>query len=125
MFDHAYKQRYRVASAPPGDDVPDWMVSAPTVDELARRLGVAPEGLVATVERFNDYAAQGYDPDFGRGESAYDTWNGDRSRPGRRPRSSRSTRRPTTRSPLHSGALGTKGGPAPTPTPGSWTSTVR
>ena len=83
VFDHTYKQRYRVASVPPGDAVPDWMVSAPTIDELARRLGVAPEGLVATVARFNDLRPRGYDPDFGRGESSYDTWNGDRSQPGR------------------------------------------
>ena len=34
-----------------------------------------PNGLVRTVQRFNEYAAKGLDPDFGRGQSAYnDAW---------------------------------------------------
>jgi hypothetical protein len=87
------------------------MVTAPTLDELARRIGVAPEGLVDAVQRFNRFAAEGRDPDFGRGESAYDTWSGDRSREGKG-----ATLEPLDEAPyyavqIHSGSLGTKGGP--------------
>ena len=47
-------------------------VSADTLEELAEKIGVPAENLVATVERFNEYARKGEDPDFHRGESYYD-----------------------------------------------------
>lgn len=37
-----------------------------TLEELAEQLGVDPEGLKATVERYNELAAQGRDDDFGK-----------------------------------------------------------
>lgn len=46
---------------------------ADTLEELAAQLGLDPEALVATVQRFNENALLGQDPDFHRGESAYDT----------------------------------------------------
>ena len=46
---------------------------ADTLEELAPMLGLDPDALVATVERFNEFALLGEDPDFHRGESAYDT----------------------------------------------------
>jgi 3-oxosteroid 1-dehydrogenase len=46
---------------------------AETVAELAEKLGIDPDGLEAQVERFNEFALLGEDPDFHRGESAYDT----------------------------------------------------
>ncbi len=56
--------------------------------------------------------AEGHDPDFGRGDSAFDCWWGDPHRKGRRD----ATLGPLERGPyyayeIHSGALGTKGGP--------------
>jgi 3-oxosteroid 1-dehydrogenase len=47
-------------------------VRADSLGELARRIGVPPEALTATVERFNGFAAEGVDHDFGRGEDSYD-----------------------------------------------------
>lgn len=44
---------------------------------LAREIGVDPEVLASTIARFNDHAARGSDPLFGRGESAYDRGMGD------------------------------------------------
>ncbi|HPG27692.1 MAG TPA: FAD-binding protein, partial [Myxococcota bacterium] len=50
---------------------------APSLDELARKLGIDPQGLARTVARWNAFAAQGEDPDFHRGESRYDRYGQD------------------------------------------------
>ena len=115
VFDQEHLRRYGFAGTRAGEVVPDWVTSAATVDELARTIGVAPEGLVATVARWNAQVADGHDPDFQRGDSAYDGWSGDQARyPDRS-----STLGPLTEGPFHavqilSGALGTKGGPRTT-----------
>jgi succinate dehydrogenase/fumarate reductase flavoprotein subunit len=44
---------------------------------LGSDIGVPPEAFRATMDRFNDFAANGQDPDFGRGLSAYDHYYGD------------------------------------------------
>lgn len=48
-----------------------------TIQDLASKIGVPPETLAATVERFNTYATKGEDPDFHRGQAAYDRMYGD------------------------------------------------
>ena len=48
-----------------------------TLDDLAHMCGIDPAGLSETVDRFNQNAAQGIDPDYGRGESAYNRALGD------------------------------------------------
>ncbi|MDI1463341.1 FAD-binding protein [Catellatospora sp. KI3] len=53
------------------------MFQAPTLAELAARIGVEPARLTATVERFNGFARAGVDGDFGRGNSAYDRYYSD------------------------------------------------
>jgi 3-oxosteroid 1-dehydrogenase len=53
------------------------MVKAPTLADLALRIGVEPARLHATVERFNGFCRSGVDADFGRGNSAYDRYYGD------------------------------------------------
>ena len=50
------------------EDTPDWMFEAPTIAELAAKIGVHVDGLVEEVARWNDYVAQAKDPDFRRGE---------------------------------------------------------
>lgn len=47
--------------------------------ELAARCGLDPLQLQATIERFNRHARLGHDPDFGRGQSAYNRASGDPS----------------------------------------------
>jgi succinate dehydrogenase/fumarate reductase flavoprotein subunit len=111
IFDHAHKMRYDVAGCPAGETVPDWMHTGATPQELAASIGVDPEVLTATVARFNEYAAQGEDPDFGRGVSAYDTFNGDRSLPGVEATLGALDNWPLYAVRIESGSLGTNGGP--------------
>jgi 3-oxosteroid 1-dehydrogenase len=44
----------------------DWLVRAPTIPELAARIGVPPETLSDTVNRFNTFSSVGRDDDFHR-----------------------------------------------------------
>ncbi|MEN0105928.1 MAG: FAD-dependent oxidoreductase [Pseudomonas sp.] len=53
-----------------------------TIGELAAALQVDIEGLNATVTRYNHYAVRGQDPDFGKGQSAYNRYLGE---PGHQP----------------------------------------
>ncbi len=48
-----------------------------TLSELAQACEIDETGLAETVERFNDHAAKGKDPDFQRGGDAYQIFNGD------------------------------------------------
>lgn len=81
VTDHAYQSRYVSSSGRGG--VPEewvtngWLKRADTLEELADQIGLDASVLVATVTRFNEHAAEGNDPDFGRGESAYNTCMGD------------------------------------------------
>jgi 3-oxosteroid 1-dehydrogenase len=51
-------------------------VRADTLEELARRISVPEARLIASVERFNGFAAAGVDEDFARGEDAHDRFFG-------------------------------------------------
>ncbi|OBF35936.1 3-ketosteroid-delta-1-dehydrogenase [Mycobacterium sp. ACS1612] len=53
-----------------------------TLADLAHQIDVPAETLERTVARFNEFAAKGLDPDFGRGQSAYNICLGD---PGHKP----------------------------------------
>ena len=110
VFDHRYKMQWPVASAPPGEDVLDWMISAASPEQLGEKIGVDGAVLASTVARFNANAAQGVDPEYDRGVSSYDRFYGDRSREG-----ARATLGPLDEPPfyaveLHMGVLGTNGG---------------
>lgn len=57
------------------DEVPEWVIQADTLEELAEKMGLdelGTENFLAQVERFNKYAAEGADPEFHRGESTFD-----------------------------------------------------
>lgn len=110
VFDGAYKARYAVGPAPPGFPAPDWISSAPTLAALALEIGCDPGGLAQSVDTFNRGAALGRDPDFGRGESPYDIFYGDRSRPGAAATLAPLETPPFFAVPITMGALGTNGG---------------
>ena len=48
-----------------------------TIEELAEKCGIDPQQLRATVERFNENARRGEDPDFHRGETEFNRYGGD------------------------------------------------
>jgi succinate dehydrogenase/fumarate reductase flavoprotein subunit len=54
-----------------------YLKTAPTLEELATRLGLPAEALVETVSTFNLHAVHGADPSFGRGSDAYQRHLGD------------------------------------------------
>jgi hypothetical protein len=62
-----------------------YVTSAATVAELASKLGLPAAKLEATIARLNAYAAEGTDPEFGRGTTAYQRANGDATWTGRNP----------------------------------------
>ncbi len=87
VFDDGYRRRYSHGLSRPGK-LPTGLIEsgtlkrADTIEALATECGIDPHGLSAEIERFNRGAAEGRDPDFGRGASAYNRAMGD---PGHRP----------------------------------------
>lgn len=73
LCDSTFTQYYALpGQKKPGDPLPDMVVQADTLEELADKLGIDPEGLVAEVDAFNAEATAGTDSKFHRGERAYD-----------------------------------------------------
>lgn len=83
IFDDHVMRSYMIGKAFPGVPKPSsWQSSgylkkADTIEALAGQLGIEPATLKATVDRFNSFAVKGEDPDFHRGQRAYDRWLGD------------------------------------------------
>src|SRR6478609_7797047 len=78
VFDSREGGRLPAIAMPEGDPAAHlaagtW-VQADTIEELAGLIGVPPDALVASVERFNGFCESGVDEDFGRGEDEYDTF---------------------------------------------------
>lgn len=76
VVDRRYVDRYPIAGSTVGVP-PEWLASAETLAELAERIGVDAEGLVAQVAEFNESAREGVDPVFGRGVNPQDQFLGD------------------------------------------------
>jgi len=116
VFDHRYRHAFPMGPLLPM--VPDWMQASAvrkilkkgrTIAELASAMGVDPATLSVTVSRFNEGAAIGEDPEFHRGEAAYDKMYGDyrhQPNPCLRPL----TEAPFYAMPIYPGDIGTNGG---------------
>lgn len=116
VFDHEYRHKYPVGPLMP--IMPDWfqrgevqniLKKGRTLSELAQEMGVEASAISATVQRYNDNAARGEDPDFHRGEAAYDKMYGDpraTPNPCLRPLS----KGPFYAMPIYPGDIGTNGG---------------
>jgi len=110
VLDQQYFDNYSFAGLLPGSPVPEYVERADTLEQLAEKAGMDPAGLAATVRQFNEYARQGTDPDFQSGASAYDRYYGDKDHTPN-PNLGTLEKPPFYASQLHSGTLGTKGGP--------------
>jgi 3-oxosteroid 1-dehydrogenase len=75
VIDSQAREKYAFVSIMPGQDWPEnFGVVADTIEELAAKAGIDPQGLAETVARFNENAEKGVDPDFGRGEQPWGAW---------------------------------------------------
>jgi 3-oxosteroid 1-dehydrogenase len=120
VFDARYRRSYPVGPLGPSKLQPDsaiggrlkksgFLKKSGTLARLAEKIGVDPQGLSETIERFNEQARLGKDTDFHRGESRYDRYYSDsKIRPN-------SCLAPIVEAPFYAidvfpGDLGTKGG---------------
>lgn len=83
IADHAAQRRWGLGWAKPfpfplrGAIRSGYLKRGRTLAELARICNIPEATLAATVARFNSHAAQGTDPDFQRGQSIYNSAQGD------------------------------------------------
>jgi len=119
IFDSRYKNEYPFGPLLPDGMHMNWLQppriredllkQADSIDNLAMQLRVDRDGLKNTVARFNEFARNGKDADFNRGENAYDLLYGDvRIKPN-------SCLAPIVQAPFYAievnpGDIGTKGG---------------
>ena len=80
---HAFQRRYglgiaRPAPLPVGPYIRSgYLKTGRTMGELAQNAGIDPAGLERTVTEFNRHAERGEDPEFGRGSTIYNRYQGD------------------------------------------------
>ena len=88
IFDGTFRKKYPCGPLLPAAQLPDWALpkklkdsgylkKADTLDGLAAQLGIDAAGLKASVAQMNEYARNGKDPEFHRGESLFDKYYGD------------------------------------------------
>ncbi len=114
IFDQHHHKYYPLGVGLPGAEPKEYFESgmltkADTLAELAKKMDIDAKGLEETAERFNQFALNGKDEDFHRGDSAYDRVYSD---PKVKPNPNLA---PLTKPPFYAvrvwpGDLGTKGG---------------
>ena len=83
IFDDGYRKRYAHSRSCPPGRIPRKLLEsgllkqAWTIEDLARMCDIDMTGLADTITEFSKNAAQGIDPVYGRGESAYNRALGD------------------------------------------------
>ena len=89
LFDAVHRARYPIGHIKPGKVADDskipqdyfatgLLTRADSLAELAEKLGMDPDVLEDTVQRFNSHAREGKDPEFGRGDSEHDRYYADK-----------------------------------------------
>jgi len=88
IFDATFRKKYPCGPLLPAAQQPDWALpkklkengylkKADTLEGLAAQLGIDAAGLQQSVATMNEYARNGRDPEFHRGESLFDKYYGD------------------------------------------------
>ena len=83
VCDHKFIKKYGLGLVMPGGIglgkmiEAGYIITAPTIAELASKIGANASGLAETVAKHNQYAKTGVDPDFGKGSTEADTCWGD------------------------------------------------
>jgi succinate dehydrogenase/fumarate reductase flavoprotein subunit len=83
ICDAAFVRKYGLGAIHPGTrDVrgcerKGLLACGQTIDELATKISIDPMRLNDTVARMNAFAAAGADPEFGKGNTSFDRFNGD------------------------------------------------
>lgn len=84
LFDQRYRNKYPIGPINPRiplrlhqKGARDTLIKADSLTSLAAATGLPEDALVSTITAFNSGARTGSDPEFGRGESAYDRFYGD------------------------------------------------
>jgi len=86
VFDATFRRKYPCGPILQASQQPDWalpralrnyLTKAETLEELAHHLRIDAAGLRKTVMRFNEFARNGTDLDFHRGETIFDRYYGD------------------------------------------------
>jgi 3-oxosteroid 1-dehydrogenase len=112
LFDQRFLDRYGFITyrSTSGQPVPGWLLRAESPAGLAARLGMDPVTVRATLDRFNAFAVDGKDQDFGRGQNSYDVYGGDVTNPYPSPNLAPITEGPFYAMEVLPGAFGTSGG---------------
>ena len=88
VFDARFRAKYLVGPLMTSKMLPDkrlpkhffdasFLTIANSVEELAEKVGIDPQGLATSIANMNDYARSGDDLEFKRGSFAYDRYYGD------------------------------------------------
>ena len=83
ICDHLALTRYGVGVVPPLSPLikrwirSGYLVRSADFSGLAKSSGIEPEGLLRTISAYNEYASEGKDPLFDKGNTAYETFIGD------------------------------------------------
>ena len=110
IFDSRYAWNHRFFMRLHDRPPPDHLRHADTLVQLAQQIGLDPNALERTVERFNGFVRNGSDLDFRRGETAFEASHGHHGENGN-PQLGTLEQPPFYATPYYVGILGTKGGP--------------
>jgi 3-oxosteroid 1-dehydrogenase len=112
VFDQRFLDRYGFITyrSGSGQPVPGWLLRAESAAGLAGRIGMDPGTLQGTLDRFNEFAVEGKDEDFGRGQNIYDVYGGDPANPYPNPNLAPVSAGPFYAMQVMPGAFGTSGG---------------
>lgn len=87
VFDATFRTKFTAGGFLPTQIMPDWRIpadcwdhyifKADSVRELADKIQIPVDALQQTIDNMNNYARTGEDPEFGRGNNAYDQMFGD------------------------------------------------